>query len=387
VRRFAAAWLLAAAACRYWTSPDTTRDAGTSRGDAPSLSACKSTEMMLSVPGSVTGTVVGAGRDVSILPTQCAELANDLYFEPLGEDVIVRLTGLTVGETYAVILDTHDDLSFYVLDRCPLDTNAAACSVFVDEDYGKESAAFVATSPEHYVVIDTAAFPFPITGNFTLTVKPPECTSDAMCTTQPGPVCAHFACRQCGDSFDCSSALPLCNAQNMCVASQSSCFGDDPRDANGGDDGPRRATPIAVPTPGARTIVRGSICDDPTKEADWFSLTLTSTTTLGFELAYPFDSYWKSDLDLAVYDAGGMLVEAAQVKAAGPERLWLTEPGAGHVLRVRGQVLARRVQHGAVRADGECAGVCQRVRLHVEYRAELHRGARVRSGPRCVFRR
>lgn len=267
-----------------------------------------------SYPGSFTGDLVGAGADLSAPTGACADERD--WFDPVGEDQVVALTGLTGGALYGVILDSAADTSFYVATDCADGEVASGqCVLFVDSTLAGEMAEFTAPdSGSAYLVIDNWDAG-PITeGAYTVEVVPAECADDAGCTTAEAPRCYRFECVQCVSGFDCDAAAPACAADNTCVASIDECTGDD---AGEPDDGPTDAAALAVPTAGVPTVVDGAICNQPDGEGDWFELVLAADTTLGFTLTWNPAS--NADLDVIIWDDLGGFVDGGLSTGTGGE--------------------------------------------------------------------
>ncbi len=240
-----------------------------------------------SYPGTVTGTILGGGADLSVTDGECANQTAGAFFPPIGEDVIVHLTGLTLGTMYGVGLVTNNDLGFYVTTACPPTTGAiTSCLLYSDVSLSNESGVFTATSDEAWVIVDTSQVPSPDHGDFALTVTRAACRIDTECTTP---------------------ALPLCDSNFECVAGSQVCTGDDAHDDGAGDDGPAGATALAMPTPGDPTIANAAVCDVPATEADWFRVDLTGD--LGIDLRFAGAN---NDLDLKLLNATGQPVMTSE---------------------------------------------------------------------------
>ena len=299
--------------------------------DGPPGGACTGTVgEILTYPGTFAGTVVGGVADLTVGEMSCTANTGDLWFDPVGEDVIVKLGGLTVGKNYVVTLTTMDDLSFYVVGSCPPATGAVTeCLNFTDETFTNEAGVFVATATEHYLVVDASNDPDPpTTGMFTLDVAEAECT-EATEATDCGaatPFCVNNACVQCASLFDCSGTTPVCSADNACVAGPMACTGDDAKDTTApGDDGPTVATMITAPTAGVPTVATGSVCNSPAGlESDWYKVTLAGD--VGIELSF---TGMTNDLDVLLVSAAGAVVEAGESNAGINEAIRTTNLTAG----------------------------------------------------------
>ncbi len=304
--------ILVAAACG--SDPKTQPDAQDITPDAPSMlcPALEAPAMTLSTyPATFDGTVKGAGADLSVATGICTTQVGDFWFEPVGEDVVVKLTGLTVGTSYGISLDTTEDLSFYVMNGCTATAGgpvAGQCDLFADASLKKEQGAFVATAAEEYLVIDTANDPMPpATGAFSLKVVQAQCTDDTMCSGAT-PACESFACTECHDSFGCTAAATaVCSADHTCGAGSTTCTGDDVRDNGAGDDGPASATMLALPTASTPTTISSAVCSSPATEADFFKIVVPVDLSLGFQLNFAGVT---NDLDVIVYDSSGTAVAA-----------------------------------------------------------------------------
>ena len=265
-----------------------------------------------SYPGSAAGTVVGAGADLQVAEGVCTvegDPGDPSYYAPIGEDAVVALAGLTPGTRYGVVLDSADDLGFYVITGCDEDAGgpvAGQCHVFDDRTALGERHSFTPDAADAFVVVDTANVSGPPeTGDFTLRVLEVECDDAAQCAA-PTPVCSDFECVECATSFDCTSAAsPVCDPTGACVAGPAECTGDDAGDDGGGDDGPAGARLLATPTV-TPTVATGAVCSLPAGEADWYELVVAAGDTFGIELAF-------SDVDLGVQ----VLDDTGAVRAQG----------------------------------------------------------------------
>lgn len=265
-----------------------------------------------SYPGSFSGTVLGAGANLMVAQGVCE--VEESYYEPIGEDAVIALTGLTAGTEYGVIVDSADDLGFYVITGCEESARgpvAGQCALFDDRTTRGEAHVFTPDAADAFVVVDTAEISGqPETGDFALRVVAVECESSGECA-DPTPLCVEFGCVECDDDFDCDDpAAPVCDATHACVAGPDQCTGDDAGDTTGGgDDGPAGARPLAVPVSTAvPTTETAAVCSLPGSEADWYELTVTGADTYGFELAFT-DAV---DLDLALLDATGAVIVAGE---------------------------------------------------------------------------
>jgi len=294
-------------------------DSNPATPDAPGGACTGTVGEILTYPGTFAGTVVGGVADLTVGEMDCTANTGDLWFDPVGEDVIVTLGGLTVGKSYLVSLTTADDLSFYVVGGCPPATGAVmGCLNFTDETFTNEAGVFVATATEHYVVVDASNDPDPpTTGMFTLDVSEAECTeaTEATACGAATPFCVDFACVQCASLFDCSGATPVCSADNACVAGPTTCTGDDVRDTTApGDDGPSVATTITAPTAGNPTTATGSICNSPAGlETDWYKITLAGD--VGIELNFTGGA----DIDVLLVSGAGAIVESGETDGPASE--------------------------------------------------------------------
>lgn len=280
-----------------------------------------------SYPGSFSGTVAGAGADLTVAEGTCTV---DDFYDPVGEDVVVSLGGLTSGQKYAVVLDATDDLGFYVLSGCEVADGmvTGACDVFEDVSLAGEQHTFTASGETAWIVVDTGADAADLTtGDFTLDVFAAECEESPECSGAT-PQCVDFTCVQCATDFDCDGGTPSCDqVTHECVAGFDQCTGDDAGDTTApGDDGPTAATAITIPTDGVPTVVAAAVCSLPSTEADWYTFTVT-----GADVTYGFGLTWASataDLDLYLLDDTGAIVEAGENFDQEPEA-FLAELGAG----------------------------------------------------------
>jgi hypothetical protein len=140
--------------------------------DPPPGPACRAAVAELTAyPGRFAGTVLGGGADLRAPEGACAMQAGDVWYDLVGEDVVLRLGGLTPGQRYGVRLAAEDDLGFYVLAACPeVAGDVTGCLAFTDRAIGDESGTFVAMAEAHFLVIDV--FEPPTTGAFEVTVVP-----------------------------------------------------------------------------------------------------------------------------------------------------------------------------------------------------------------------
>ena len=312
-------------------------DDSSSQPDAPvtpdGSSACATATVgeITTYPGTFSGTVVGGGADLTVAEDSCTTQTDDQWYDQVGEDVVVRLGGLTAGETYVVALETEDDIGFYVTTGCPPATGAVTgCLNFTDATIANETGTFVATAAEHYLVIDHLVDPnFPLTsGNFKVDVAQAACTPETEATdcAAPTPFCSNFQCVQCTSSYDCTMATPVCSAEATCVAGPMTCTGDDIRDTTApGDDGPAAATTIAAPGVGTPTVVAGAVCNSPSAEADWFQVVLPAND-IGIELDFTGAT---NDLDVYLLTAAGSIVVAGEADPGINERIRTTNLMAG----------------------------------------------------------
>jgi hypothetical protein len=105
---------------------------------------------------------------------------------------------------------------------------------------------------------------------------------------------------ECANSFECTTAgEPICSV-GACVAGPSQCTGDDVGDTTG-DDGPAAARPILTPVIGTPGTATGSICNTPSTEADWYSVTVGAGEGLVANLSWT-GTATTPDLDVYIYD-------------------------------------------------------------------------------------
>jgi hypothetical protein len=326
---------LAAAACggKSSSNPDAASgnpDASTTP-DGPAAGACAEFAApagTIALPGTFDGSVVGKGADLSVAMGACATEVDDFYFEPKGEDTVVKVTGLTSGSKYGVVLTTDDDLSFYVATGCMNGSpGAGQCAVFDDASYTTEAAAFTASAAEEYIVIDNSEDPAPpTTGNFSLKVVAAECTDDTECTTAGKTHCVQFACVECANSFDCTSPTAAVCTAGACGGGVTQCTGDDAKDSGSGDDGPASATTIAAPTAQTPTVVTAAVCAIPAAEGDWYKVVWPAAGDLGIALDFAGSA---NNLEVGLFDSTGALVDSGTNAAGLPEALISTALPAG----------------------------------------------------------
>ncbi|MCC6623295.1 MAG: PPC domain-containing protein [Deltaproteobacteria bacterium] len=162
--------------------------------------------------------------------------------------------------------------------------------------------------------------------SLTVTATTPECSSTIKCAAGATPTCDldRGKCVACVSSFDCKEAAsPACVFDEAEVASCAKidvCTGDDAPDA---DDGPAVATALTV----GAAATAAKICGEDGKasefERDWFKFEATAGADITVTVAWEGEP----DLDVAVYDATGELVEEALFEQ--PEVLELVDLAAG----------------------------------------------------------
>ncbi len=292
-------------------------DGNNSRPDAPGGSCATATGgQITSYPGTLSGTVVGGGRDLTADEGACTVQTGDAWYEPKGEDIVIKLAGLTPGTTYLVKMTTSEDLSFYVTTGCPPASGAVTdCISFTDESYEDEAGVFTATAAEHYLIVDNAEDEQPATGAFTVDVSVAQCTPETEATAcqAPTPFCADYACVQCLDSFSCTASAPVCDNTGTCAAGPAACTGDDAADTTGaGDDGPAVATLLATPTAGSPTVATAAVCNTPGAEADWYKVELAASGDLGVTVDFTGTT---NDLDVYLLSADGSVVARGESNA------------------------------------------------------------------------
>ncbi len=319
--RLALASLLVAAACGGDdgppNNPPPTPDAPP---ETPTCAAA--TTSISSYPGTAMGTVVGAGADLTAAEMACADEQSDWY-EPTGEDAVIALSGLTVGQRYGVIMSSEDDLGIYVTSSCPTTGAVQGCLVYADGEGGgsAETAYFTATGTEHYLIVDDGEFGALTSGSYDVQVVNAQCTIDSEMTDcqAASPFCVDFSCVQCLSSFDCQAGSPVCGSDNACIAGPMQCTGDDARDAGAGDDGPAVATMLAYPTANAPTVISdGKICNTPggLQEGDWYKVMVPANGSLGVDLTFTGAA---NDIDVYILNAAG------QVQARGERNAGINE--------------------------------------------------------------
>lgn len=319
MRRFLFTCLAATAAACGGGGGSSPPDAAPPTPDAPPADVCGAPAARISTyPGTFAGVTVGAGADLAVAMGACTDERQ--YYGATGDDQVVQLDNLTPGKTYVVDLTTDDDLSFYVTTACDAGgPTTGSCLLYVDEKFTNETGDFVApASGSVAVVIDASNDPSaPTTGAYTLAARLAECSVAAACTDASKPVCSNFACVQCASSFDCTdAATPVCDATGTCVAGPDGCTGTDTGEQ---DDGPAAATVLAVPTAGNPTVVADhAVCSMPAIEDDWYTITLTTATTLRTQLAWTDTA---ADLDVILKDATGTDIDGGIETGAGPETI------------------------------------------------------------------
>ena len=268
-------------------SGDDADDVGPDASDPAACSELESPTATISqYPGTASGSVSGAGADLSAAEGACTQEGS--WYDAIGSDSVVALTGLSNGGIYKVTLTAADDLSMYVITGCD-DTTAmpgtGECLMFDDTGVSGDGEinGFVATGSDAYLVVDTYDDTGLTTGAFTVAVEAGECIDNTQCSGAT-PICVDFACVECGDDFDCDSDTPVCSGANACEAGASSCTGDDARDNAPEDDGPANAFLVTAPTVGVPTTVTGNVCNVPATEADWYKFTLAAEGDVGFDL-------------------------------------------------------------------------------------------------------
>lgn len=261
-----------------------------------------------SYPATYSGNLLGAGDDHSVAEGVCPDQRS--YFTQEGEDEVIKLEGLEVGQRYGIILNSDDDLSFYLTSGCS-DTQVARgeCKLFVDEETRRESSEFTADNETLYLVIDHFGFDPVASGNYSLDVVQAECLTPSECGPQT-PYCLDYACVACVNSFQCTDpAKPACDQESFsCVSGWDECTGDDPTPPEHGDDGPLGAATLTAPTLGNPTIVSQNICSDPLSEVDFFRIDIPANAERVFSVAWAPDG---GDIDLALLREDGSLVDSS----------------------------------------------------------------------------
>ncbi|MFO0750113.1 MAG: PPC domain-containing protein, partial [Myxococcota bacterium] len=203
-----------------------------------------------------------------------------------------------------------------------------------DAGDGKDEQVFaLAPGGNYYAVVvpnDTSAVGNGDTAvpyTLTVTAVAPECTATQACADN-SKICDVEAgkCVACITDFDCkTSANPVClTTDNVAACGKvDACTGDDAGES--ADDGPAGAVAVTVPT---TTPVAAKICgegDQPSeREADWYKFTLAAADDVTFTLDWTGAAV---DLDIAVYDSTGEVVDSSVTKH--PEVLALTALPAG----------------------------------------------------------
>ncbi len=320
-------WILAsllAVASACGDDSNSNNDGGTDGGNTCATAPLQIT----SVPGMIMGTVVGGGADLTVAEMACTEEYD--WFNPVGEDTVVAVSGLTAGQRYGVTLQSKtDDLSIYITAECPPAMGpVTGCTSFTDTAFpflsnNPEIITFTATASTHYIVVDTAAMGMSVEdGDFTLEVTNATCgpqTEAADC--QAGtPYCVDFGCKQCVSGFDCMSGTPSCDSMNTCVAGPAECTGDDANDGGDTDDGPSVATVLTAPTTTVTpTVATGAMCSVPATEEDWYRIDLTQDVSISLTFTGA-----TNDLDVYLFDQSGEFVTGG-AENAGINEAFLTE--------------------------------------------------------------
>lgn len=293
--------LLALGACGDDGGSNNGTPDGGGNGDGGGGGSCTSAGSISTYPGTYDGDLSAAGAEYTVAEGTCTDERD--YFEPVGEDQVVALTGLTGGATYAVKVSAAFDMSFYLVTGCSVATGPSAgeCLLFVDESAGTtESADFVApASGEVFVVVDRWTADPETDLSYTIDVVEAECTMDTDCSGAT-PYCIDFVCVQCATDFNCTgTSAPVCDGTtNTCIAGYSQCTGDDAgEDAN---DGPASASTLTVAL-GSPSVTNAKICSVPAAETDYYKVVLAATGDLGVTL----DWAGTEDLDVILFDSTG----------------------------------------------------------------------------------
>ncbi|MBL4634754.1 MAG: PPC domain-containing protein, partial [Kofleriaceae bacterium] len=259
-----------------------------------------------SYPATYSGNLLGAGDDHSVAEGSCSDERS--FYAQEGEDEVIKLSGLTVGERYGIILNSDDDLSFYLTAGCA-DSVVGACKLFVDQEARREASEFTADSDTAYLVIDHFGNDPVQSGNYSLSVVRATCLAPSECDST-APFCFDFGCVECVNSFQCSnSAKPACDQDShACVTGWDECTGDDPSPPEPGDDGPLGAATLADPGLGTPTIVSQNICSAPLSEVDFFEITLPANAKRVFSVAWAAGS---GDIDLVLLREDGSVVDSS----------------------------------------------------------------------------
>lgn len=266
----------------------------------PNLCGTPSTTIT-TYPASYSGTTVGAGADLAVAEGACTEEIS--YFDPIGEDDTVVLTGLLPGMTYLATLTATTDLSMYLATACDATgPTAGSCLAFRDATAEGEEVTFTAPADGTVqLVIDS--WKVEESGEYTLDVEMIACSDDPECSGAT-PYCVGFECVACRTSFDCTTAgAPVCDgATNTCVAGDGTCTGDTTGEP---DNGPTTARMIGFPTAGMpRVTATASVCGT-TNGNDWYKFTVATATTVGIALTWNAAA---TDLDYLVLDSEGTTV-------------------------------------------------------------------------------
>lgn len=283
-------------ACGGDDSPGT--DAGV---DAPAATCGFPSTTLSTYPASYSGTTVSTGADLTVAEGACADEIG--YYEPIGDDDTVLLTGLTPGTTYVASLTASTDLSLYLVTECDAaGPTAGNCLGFRDATPEGEELTFVAPAGgAAELVIDS--FAAAESGAYTLEVAAIECDDDPDCSGAT-PYCQSFQCVACRTSFDCPTAgAPVCDAAtDACVAVAGTCTGDATGEP---DNGPAAAQALAFPTTAAPRVVASAAVCSAANGDDWYTFTAATATTMGIAVSW---NAAMTDLDFLLYDDTGRTV-------------------------------------------------------------------------------
>ncbi|MCA9675112.1 MAG: PPC domain-containing protein [Kofleriaceae bacterium] len=325
--------VLAACGDNNSAPPDASVDDAAVQPDGDTAAACGAPVATIdSYPGSYTGTVIGAGADLEVADMVCT--VTGPYFAPDGEDLVIELDGLTVGQAYGVNLESPNDVGYYVLTACDADTGVdlTACAAFLDTTAMGEQGAFTATTTTAWLVIDTFNETLTV-GDFTVAVTEAECATAADCSGDDH-ACVGGVCVGCATDADCTdAAAPLCDpSSHTCLGGYDSCTGDDARDDAPADDVMSAATALTPPTDTTITTADGAICSLPAGERDWFVLSIADAGPYAFGLTMDDVT---TDIDLYVHDASGTVVASGLHLAGIPEAFTVDLAAADYYVEVK----------------------------------------------------
>jgi len=216
--------------------------------------------------------------------------ATSLAVPTLGVPTVVNANicsdPLTEIDFYTIDLAQDASVVFSLAWTGPSD-NPDLDLVLIGEDGGVIDTSFV-DNPEVIVAQNVAA------GTYFLAVSKFEADGTPIAASAAYTLTASIA--ECDTSFDCTDAAnPVCGPALSCGPGSAECTGDDAGEEN---DGPAAATPLTSGVP-----VTGAICNTPSSEHDFYSITVADGDNLALNMAYTDDG--TADLDISVFDSTG----------------------------------------------------------------------------------